>query len=297
MKNLNLYQKRLVRTEHMPLLQKFETSPAFLLFQWVYDLSCTFDTKPSIYGMDGGRMLAIVFPDASFNCEDYFADYGDVMACLSQHWPVTVYGTAPGPETAELQAKLVQDDIVCSWSCVSGRNFERCLDLYIKLETSDNSEWAFLKDALEGIGNSKSFVAVSRCYECLLQKAGILSADGAKYCYIPLSGESDTAEQLHCLAMEQKAELWRTFLSDGVSSMEFEWLWDAYLDGSIRSLLEWELALEGVLCELQFTVSHDPHSFHVIDAAGSPIRLDYIHGTAAEKMFLKILFPVNLENL
>ena len=58
------------------------------------------------------------------------------------------------------------------------------------------------------------------------------------------------------------------------------------------SLFQWELALRLALSEKGITISYDNEDFRVTDANGLRLRFDYRTGSAAEKVFLKILFPV-----
>ena len=51
-------------------------------------------------------------------------------------------------------------------------------------------------------------------------------------------------DALEALSARQKEALWRGFLQDGTQPMEFQWLWDAYREGAVDSLLEWELTLQ-----------------------------------------------------
>ena len=51
-------------------------------------------------------------------------------------------------------------------------------------------------------------------------------------------------DALEALSARQKEALWRGFLQDGTQPMEFQWLWDAYREGAVGSLLEWELTLQ-----------------------------------------------------
>ena len=75
--------------------------------------------------------------------------------------------------------------------------------------------------------------------------------------------------------------------------MEFQWLWDAYREGAVDSLLEWELTLQLTLEALGFAVVNGAGRFTVTGPDGSARSFDLIRGGPAEKLFLKILFPLD----
>lgn len=100
-------------------------------------------------------------------------------------------------------------------------------------------------------------------------------------------------DALEALSARQKEALWRGFLQDGTQPMEFQWLWDAYREGAVDSLLEWELTLQLTLEALGFAVVNRAGRFTVTGPDGSARSFDLIRGGPAEKLFLKILFPLD----
>ena len=100
-------------------------------------------------------------------------------------------------------------------------------------------------------------------------------------------------DALEALTARQKEALWRGFLQDGTQPMEFQWLWDAYREGAVDSLLEWELTLQLTLEALGFAVVNGAGRFTVTGPDGSARSFDLIRGGPAEKLFLKILFPLD----
>ena len=105
--------------------------------------------------------------------------------------------------------------------------------------------------------------------------------------------EMDTPARAAALTARQKEALWRGFLQDGTQPMEFQWLWDAYREGAVDSLLEWELTLQLTLEALGFAVVNGAGRFTVTGPDGSARSFDLIRGGPAEKLFLKILFPLD----
>lgn len=82
-----------------------------------------------------------------------------------------------------------------------------------------------------------------------------------------------------------------------MGALEFETVWERWTAGDYASLFTWELSLRMALSEADWSVYNGPGDFRVIDAEGQRVRFDYQNGSAAEKLFLKILFPVRPERV
>ena len=74
--------------------------------------------------------------------------------------------------------------------------------------------------------------------------------------------------------------------------MEFAWLHEFAQEGAGFCMMEWELTLQQVLDELEFQIINQPGQFYILDPSGKQITFDFIRGGPADKVFLKILFPV-----
>ena len=134
---------------------------------------------------------------------------------------------------------------------------------------------------------------VSRQHEAFVHKCGLLQpTQGSLFSYF--AWENARPQQLlTALTAEHKALLWESFLADGQQPLEFAWLWEIYYTDQTRWLLEWELALDMVLDQLSFQVNRDTNSFCLLDGTGRERRFDFTRGGPAEKLFLKLLFPLD----
>lgn len=120
----------------------------------------------------------------------------------------------------------------------------------------------------------------------------LVPARGSRFSYF--SWEPLPAGQLLCaLTAEHKATLWKDFLADGIQAAEFDWLWAHYYTGKSLFLLTWELALHLALEELGFRVERGAQVFRVLDGTGRERQFDFARGGPAEKVFLKLLFPLD----
>lgn len=292
-----LYQRRTVRSERVPACETgSKISPAILTLGFVYDLSRSLSVNPNVYYTDGNLMVAVMFSGSSFGCDDFMEEYRDTMADISAKWPLTVYGNVPGPETGELCARREGDEVVSYKKCVSGRDFSDFSDICIKVEPNDLEECSFLKEGITQMCSANRCIALPREYErfCVTSEFYV-PIEGTHFSYLPMEGDVSCEERLRCLCVNQKEELWHEFLKYKMTAMEFEWLWDAYQDGTVNGLLEWELALESTLSRLNVKVTNDNQVFRVFDRNDMPMRFDYVHGSAADKVFLKILFPLRCD--
>ena len=85
--------------------------------------------------------------------------------------------------------------------------------------------------------------------------------------------------------------LWLLLLCDGISAPEFDYVLSAFQEGRLNSLFSWELSLRMALDKAHVKISYEENNFHITRSDGSRILYDYAGGSAAEKLFLKILFP------
>ena len=142
--------------------------------------------------------------------------------------------------------------------------------------------------SLSALDHVLLYIAVPATLILLIQTV-LLFAGGA----FDSDGDAGVLDALEALSARQKEALWRGFLQDGTQPMEFQWLWDAYREGAVDSLLEWELTLQLTLEALGFAVVNGAGRFTVTGPDGSARSFDLIRGGPAEKLFLKILFPLD----
>lgn len=101
-----------------------------------------------------------------------------------------------------------------------------------------------------------------------------------------------TQDYLACLTVNQIVALWYKYLEDGISSLEFDWLYDQLEQQDAARLFQWELGLHIALSQLQIQIDYRAEGFTITNAVGNKMRFDFFSSLAAEKLFLKILFPV-----
>ena len=85
----------------------------------------------------------------------------------------------------------------------------------------------------------------------------------------------------------------KQFLTEGRQSLEFDWLWSSYYRDGPLYLLEWELTLRTALAQLGFHMEQRQNTFRLLDREGREQRFDFARGGPAEKLALKLLFPLD----
>lgn len=303
MEEIVLYRKKSAAAEIIPAegstyFRPFP--PGRLAAALLYALGVSFSLQPAVFHTRGNRMLTVLFRDACLDCRDFSLQYGGAVAALSNRWPVTVYGTAAQRETVELLLRSREGrggEIEMIQSSVSGQTYDILSGLCLKISCGTPMEAWNLAAILRELRPGCQYAAVSRIHEEFCRRQGMLEAeDGALFCYVAMEEEAPSpAERVRNLTISHKIELWRAFLEGGVSSREFDWLLSLYQEGAGAALLEWELALQSVLEELGFSILNEDGRFLVEDGRARRRKFDYAGGSPAEKMFLKILFPIGRE--
>ncbi len=290
-----LYEKRLADSMKLPYSGQIASeTPGRLAAVLAAGLCADFDLRPSVFS--GSRFVTLLLRGVGFACGDFARQYGEVLALLSGSWPAAAYGTVCSGETGEISARLQDGKVLIELRCVSGKRFEMLSDLCVRIQCGDERQAAALSALLSRIRPGRGCVALPRQYEDFYCEQGLADPmPGALFCYCPLDGEAEASACLDGLSIGQKAALWRTFLEDGVCSREFEWLYALYEQDEAVHLLEWEVALQSVLEALGFQIVNQTGAFDIQDAQGARRRFHYENGSPAEKMFLKILFPIRLE--
>ena len=135
---------------------------------------------------------------------------------------------------------------------------------------------------------------VTKDHEAFLTDCGLLApTEGSLFAHFSWDSAPQTECFLSALSASHKPLLWQVFLEDYQQPREFDWLWETYYAEGAHYLLEWELALRTVMEKLQFQVERS-ESYRLLDFTGRERCFDFIKGGAAEKVFLKLLFPVDL---
>lgn len=276
--------------------QNAEENADRYLIALIYSMSAEFAENPKIY-IDGENVIWAHYENSSYVCNSFFDEFGISVAIVSQKYPICIYGSASGCESAQILAKIENKKTLLFQKLdISGKDFEQITDLCIKIETSDSERQKELYDILCNVDYRKSFIVVKRTqYTKKVFVDFPQASENTFYRFIPVDETVDYTQAICSLSLEQKKKLWTILIVDKVSTVEFDYLLDIvnHKDGSsLYPLFSWELALRLVLSETNTKISYDGDEFKITDNQGNRVRYDYVGGTSAQKLFLKILFPV-----
>lgn len=291
-----LYPLRVVSEDRTPLPPLLGSdTPAARFLELACVLSRLFGVSPTVLRLPGSRTLTLLYRNAVYLTRDVVECTSPYAAALSGAvWPLWFYGTTEARETAEWTISAPDAGTAAvRLRSVSGAPFDHLEGLGLRVDLPDRN----CADALEELCETAPFlppcaVLLPGCVPLLTASPLLAHVRDSRFSYLawePLPAR----ELLSALTADHKAALWREFLDDGLQPPEFDWLWELYYTGEPLLLLEWELALRMVLEELGFQVERSERSFHILDRAGRGRRFDFARGGPAEKVFLKLLFPLD----
>lgn len=271
-----------------------DVSKTGMLIDLIYMLSIEFKIDPKPYVCKNSGSIWILFEHSCFLCDSFFEEYGISAAFLSQRYPLTLYGISSGNDSCELTAKISDDLKTATFTKknVSGKNFDEISDICVKIDIGDPDALACIHEIATNLSYRYNYISLSRNPWCKEELSEFDESDvNTFYQYIIMNAYVED-EFINSLSVEQKKKLWVMFLSDGVSSVEFDYAIELLGEGIPYNIFTWELSLRLALSEEGIDISYDNNDFRITDKNQNRIRFDYLHGTAAEKLLLKILFPV-----
>lgn len=287
-----LYPFRLIREERLDFAGKAqERGPQVCFLEVAGILNRLFCCSPSVLTLDEGYKVTLLYRDAAYLPQDLGESVGAYAAAAD----ICLFGTSENRETVEMRFYEDGEDLVMRLSSVSGQDFDHLQSVGVQMECKSHEEARQLSRLISLLPVDPPFCI---CVDALDKEAVsqwglLLPTSGSFYGY--LAEESLTEKELLLsLSFQQKATLWREFLAEHQQPAEFGWLWSVYYDkNGPLFLLEWELALRLVLEELHFQVEHQDDFFRLLDGEGKVCRFDFVRGGPAEKVFLKLLFPMD----
>ena len=102
---------------------------------------------------------------------------------------------------------------------------------------------------------------------------------------------------LAALSLEQKVRLWMAFLAEDRECVEFQWLYDAIARRILENRIEWELSLYEAMKRLGYSIQADQRRFMLCDGQGRRRYFGADSVRNSERALMKILFPLNLQEL
>lgn len=265
------------------------------LLQLAYGLSVALSQNPGVYP-EGEQFLWMHFARSEYLCDALTEEQGVRAAAVSSLFPVVFCGGVDTEPVEILYRFAVDKTLLCEERrSASGRNFDRLEELCVRVAFPDarsRNEW---KTVLGRIDYQRDFVALERTCYVETQFSACAQCNGDTYFrYLPLSASCrDTDSCVAALPVPLQKRLWRLFLVDGVSPVEFEFVWERLAAHMLEGGFAWALSLRLALSEAGVQLGRSGEGFHLRTPAGQRRTYDYENGTPAEKLFLKLLYPAS----
>ena len=274
-----------------------ESSSAFLALCLIESLDEWFGiTHRTLYKTDHTRMQA-GYPSVSFPTSEYAEDFGLLTARISREWPVYTFGVAENGEMVGITFSEEDGELIMQQHSISGIWYEDLTGLYLNLQFPDSQCAHCFHVLLKASETALPLLALDWKYADFIKQQRLADPDTTlSFCYVSISEynkKDETLLRLSGLTQEQKQDLWQQFLEKKVYLPEFEWLWSALVKGKAPDWIEWTLSLYQVLEKLNYQIVCDGNQFRLLDGKGNKVYFGVDHADAAEKILMKILFPLN----
>ena len=267
-----------------------------LLMVYIYMLGYELDMNPKVYKIEKEHSIWVYYEKACYAVKSFFDEFGISAGLISNKYPILIYGIINDNESASLESYYDLNDskVTLIKKNISGKDFDEMTDICVKIEVKNSDLLNSFYELLNDLDYRKSYIAVDRAKFPEHMFNNMDEEDkNTFYKYIKLDNPYENESFIDSLSIEQRKELWILFLKDKLSPIDFDYAFERYKDDSLYSLFEWELALRLALSDMDISVKYNDNNFKIIDKNNKRLYFDYSSDNSAEKLFLKILFPIN----
>ena len=293
-----MYKKNTASQKIIGIKHELANIPVInVLTDFISSLSSEFDMNPKVYKTDRDNCVWVLYEYSSFDCSNFLDEYGIPIAYISQRFPLSICGMLEDMDSAELKASFneSEDKVIYTKENTSGSDFDNITNICVKVSCDSKDYLCFMYDFLASLNYRCNYIAIPHSYNELPEIQKLPEFDKYtyyKYIIINSSDELADSNHLDSLSVPQKTNLWRLFLQDGISPLEFEYVLEYLNEGKNINMFTWELALQIALSESEISINYESNNFRITDKNGNRLMYDYLTGNPAEKLLLKILFPV-----
>lgn len=268
------------------------------LLQFLYDLCAwTHTTLGSSAGVkEDAHSFYILFCGFAFSEQDFWQTFGGYLIALRQKWRIDIWGSElSSQETVELSLDQQKDAFYAVQKTVSGRCADSIISLCLRIQCAGKEEAALMNLLCQCMDwQSGVLVAGWDLRETFERERIPWIHQNTCYCYGNISEEQEQQTYLDALSFPQKVNLWLQFLESGFDYAEFAWLYAGIAKGELNDRTEWELALYTALNQLEYTLRISESEFELFDGKGERRYFSFDSEQNAQRVFLKLLFPVNM---
>ena len=269
-----------------------------LLLQFLCDLCTWAQATPvtSVGIKKDAHSLYILFRNFAFSEQDFWQTFGGYLIALRPKWKIGIFGTElSSQETAALLLDQQKGKFYAVQKTISGRYADSIRSLCLRIECTNTEDAAMVNLLCQHMDwQSGILVADWDLREACKQEHIPWLHQSTCYCYGNLSEDQEQQDYLDVLSFPQKVGLWLQFLENGIDYEEFTWLYDRISAQELNGRIEWELAVYAALNQLEYALKISKSEFELYDGSGERRYFSFNSEQNAQRVFLKLLFPLNV---
>ena len=269
-----------------------------LLLQFLCDLCTWAQATPvtSVGIKKDAHSLYILFRNFAFSEQDFWQTFGGYLIALRPKWKIGIFGTElSSQETVALLLDQQNGKFYAVQKTISGRYADSIRSLCLRIECTDAEDAAMVNLLCQHMDwQSGILVADWDLREAFKQEHIPWLHQSTCYCYGNLSEDQEQQDYLDVLSFPQKVGLWLQFLENRFDYEEFAWLYDRISAQELNDRIEWELAVYAALNQLEYALKISKSEFELYDGSGERRYFSFNSEQNAQRVFLKLLFPLNV---
>ncbi len=259
-----------------------------------WELSNQFQQCPQSCYSAEQNTLRVIFNNSCIDISDLLDQYGPILGSVGRELPLSITGMTGPFEEGEVRCQGKKDDVFFERFSPSGQDITLLQDFALELGCPSPAEGMFFKDMARHCMAQHSFFVFDRRWDDLtLAKEAYEPLDLFYYRYLfpGEAGEGDFNEMIAALSLSKIQHLWEEYLREGVAYEEFARIYEQIQSGSQVGTHAWLVglwqAMEGAGVRVRLENGH----FQVTGSNTLLQKLGYNNPSAAEKLFLKFMFP------
>lgn len=272
--------------------------PAQSLLALIYEVQEWFSVCPRSYcgGRAESRSVYVLFDNVMFSADDFWQRFDEPIAALRNRWQIDILGTAvDSQETVWMSLSEEAEHIYMIQRTLSGQAADTLESLCFRIQCESHEESRLLHMITRETDWQGGIIAVDWKYRPFLQgEEQAVPQWNSCFCYETFLEDPQAYNYIGALNFEKKISLWISCLRDGLDYIEFEWLFDAIFQNELINRMEWELALHMAMEQLGYRIAMTANAFELYDSQGKRRYFSFDSTQYAERVFLKILYPINL---
>ena len=269
-----------------------------LLLQFLCDL-CTWAQATPVTNVGikkDAHSLYILFRNFAFSEQDFWQTFGGYLIALRPKWKIGIFGTElSSQETVALLLDQQNGKFYAVQKTISGRYADSIRSLCLRIECTDAEDAAMVNLLCQHMDwQNGILVADWDLREAFKQEHIPWLHQSTCYCYGNLSEDQEQQDYLDVLSFPQKVGLWLQFLENRFDYEEFAWLYNRISAQELNDRIEWELAVYAALNQLEYALKISKSEFELYDGSGERRYFSFNSEQNAQRVFLKLLFPLNV---